>query len=426
MSMPAAARFTLDVGASPQPGQTWEVNQDLEINGNRLQVLSAEYIQAGPGEPAMLMLYLASDSGILTIIAMDTEHEILGTGGSPGSAQVPFRAGWYYKDGFPTGIVTVDITTITLRRPGPWSIAWTPPAAAAAPTVTAPARLPQSGSQSGSGSGLCPDAAPVPAAFQDLPAGLAGRVAFSEGENHDLFAANLDGSRRIPLGPGLFPDLSLDGRRVVYRGLEGELHVRDLAGGEDRLIPETGQEGIIDLRPRWSPDGQQIAFDRVTGHASDIYRVSSDGSNLQALLNGPEDESFLGWAADGRRLFYRVSVAEGQSIRLLDLDTGRSMETALLPFEAAQVSLSPDGQRIAYIDDLGISLVPLGEAPVFLLSNPLEFGNPLWSPDGRWIALTYWPSQDYGERRLALLQPDTCQLLQLDQQMGDWLSSWVP
>lgn len=127
--MPADTTFTINVGDDPRPGQTWEINQDLDINGYALRVVSAEYIQAAPGEPPMLMIYLASDSGILMANAMDTEHEILGTGGSPGSAFVPFRAGWRYKNGFPKGTVTVTITGITVQRSGPWSTTWTPPSA---------------------------------------------------------------------------------------------------------------------------------------------------------------------------------------------------------------------------------------------------------------------------------------------------------
>jgi len=413
VGMAASTSFTIDLGSSPQPGQTWELNKDLEVNGYPLRVVSAEYVQTPPGEPTMLMLYLASDSGLLTITAMDREHEILGTGGSPGSDQVPFRAGWYYKDGFPQGIVTVDITMISVRRAGPWSITWTPPAAAVVSEATPAA--------------FCPDEPPSPAAPGGLPAGLGGRVAFSEGENHELFAANLDGSGRIPLGPGFFPDLSPDGQRVVYRELESGLVLRDLAGGEGQLIPGTGGEGVSDLRPMWSPDGRQIAFDRVANHTSDIYRVDPDGSDLQAILNGPEDESLLGWAPDGGRLFYGVTVADGQSIRVLDLPTGRSVEAALLPFSAHQVSLSPDGRRIATIDDRGIFLFPLdGQEPVLLLANPVEFANPIWSPDGRWILMSYWPSGDNSLRSPALLQPDTCLLLLVEEKVGDWLSSWVP
>lgn len=127
VSMGSNTIFSIDVGDDPQPGQTWVVNKELDINGYTLRVDSAEYIQTPPGEPTMLMLYLSSDSGIHSVIAMDEERELMGTGGSPGSEFVPFRAGWRYKNGFPKGIVNVTITRITVRRPGPWSVEWTPP-----------------------------------------------------------------------------------------------------------------------------------------------------------------------------------------------------------------------------------------------------------------------------------------------------------
>lgn len=123
---PANASFAIDVGDAPQPGQTWEIHQDIDIDGRTLRVVSAEYVQGQPGDPPWMMLYLASDSGIHSLIAMDTEHEIMGTGGSPDSAVAPFRAGWRYPNGFPKGTIKVEITSISVTCKGPWSLEWTP------------------------------------------------------------------------------------------------------------------------------------------------------------------------------------------------------------------------------------------------------------------------------------------------------------
>jgi hypothetical protein len=219
MAMNSATAFSFDAGPDPQPGQTWQLNQDLDVNGYDLKVLQAEYIRPAADQPAMLLLYLEANQDVLMVTAMDTEHVIFGTAGSPNSEHVPFRTGWYYQGDFPTGTIQVEITTITIRKAGPWSLEWSPSGpvdTAAIPEV--PITLEQ---------GVCSDQASFSTA---LPAGLGGRVATMErnGEAFEIYVSDLDGGNRLLIGPGIFPDLSPDGRSVVYTGLDGGLHIHDL------------------------------------------------------------------------------------------------------------------------------------------------------------------------------------------------------
>lgn len=411
------ASFTLDLGSSPQPGQTWEVNKVLDIEGRSLTVLSAEYVLAGPNEPPLLMLNLDSDSGIYSAIAYDKDHETRGSVGSPKSENVPFRAGWYYAGAFPEGEITVEFSSIVVRKPGPWTLTWTP---THVPTPTATSTsfpyVP----------GVCADP-PQPVEFADLPAGLGGRVAFAEGENFDIVVSNLDGSERIELGSGVMPQISPDGSRITYFGQEKGVYVRALDGSEAVLISGPIQENVFEIWPQWSPDGRQVAFERVIDHNSDVYVVNADGSGLTALFEGPEAESFFGWSADGQRMFYGVTVEQGLSMRELNLSTGQSRDLLTLPFEAMQPKISPDGTRLLYSTVQGVFMQSLdGGEPVLLLANKdNHYANPLWSPDGQWILISDWDAVDDDPNRRALLQPETCQLLRLDLPLGMMITSWV-
>jgi hypothetical protein len=69
-----------------------------------------------------------------------------------------------------------------------------------------------------------------------------------------------------------------------------------------------------------------------------------------------------------------------------------------------------------------------GQRSLLVASSP-NFGNqihPIWSPDGQWIAMTVWEATDGSQPGLALLQPDTCRFIRLDDLLAGWLSSWVP
>jgi len=116
----------IDVGANPQPGQTWQLDEELNVGGYSIKLTGAEFIQNAPGDPTMLLLTLAADPEVLSVTAMDLDHPILGTSGSPNSQFTPFRAGWTYQGGFPQGVIQVHFTTITIRHTGPWTIEWTP------------------------------------------------------------------------------------------------------------------------------------------------------------------------------------------------------------------------------------------------------------------------------------------------------------
>jgi Tol biopolymer transport system component len=61
-----------------------------------------------------------------------------------------------------------------------------------------------------------------------------------------------------------------------------------------------------------------------------------------------------------------------------------------------------------------------------LLASSENIVNPIWSPDGQWIALTYLQASGGSNSSLGLLQPDTCRFIQLGEQKGGWLWSWMP
>jgi hypothetical protein len=419
--------FSFDVGSEPRPGQVWTLNQDLALEGHHLRVLSAKYVETPPGAPVMLLVELESNSGIMAVIARDLEHETLDAGGAPASAGRPIQAGWHYRGAFPRGTITVTISMITARVDGPWTLQWTPPADTITPVPELPTAMPTLRPELA----LCQSGPLLETSAKTLPAGLGGRVAYTQriGERGELFVSNLDGSGVIALGPGAYPDLSSDGQRVVYRGADDGTYVRDLANGDTKLLPGSQHPGVYDNWPMWSPDGSQIAFNRNSGkHVIDLYVMDADGGNLRAVTFGPENEILLGWNVNGTGLYFQAIGAEGQSVRLLDLKTSQSSEISRLPEGTITASLPPDGSRLVYLTGQALWLDRLDGSPAeALLAMNGHFTNqihPLWSPDGRWVTINYWETPD-GQPRLALLEVDGCRLVYLTGHPGNWLSDWV-
>ena len=110
---------------------------------------------------------------------------------------------------------------------------------------------------------------------------------------------------------------------IAFEGSDG-LYVMSASGGESRKIPGTVPR---DGDPVWSPDGQQIAFDRG-GEDRDIYVMNADGSNQRQLTRAPGDDAHPQWAPhgraltfmsdrDGRRAVYAIDVARGNARRVV-------------------------------------------------------------------------------------------------------------
>jgi Tol biopolymer transport system component len=142
--------------------------------------------------------------------------------------------------------------------------------------------------------------------------------------------------------------------------------------------------------PRWSPNGQRIAFVRDTPNRwspkAPIYLIQADGSGLHIVARGQGPR----WSPDGRRLLFDLS---GRII-VLEIASGRRrvIGRGSLPV------WSPDGKQIAFMrytydqgDVDGSKLLTMradgSDVRVIVGRGPKALYNPEWSPDGRTIAV---------------------------------------
>lgn len=99
------------------------------------------------------------------------------------------------------------------------------------------------------------------------------------------------------------PRPSPDGSRLAFRRGRGDLCVRDLATGAERVL-RAGWDTGLDFR--WSPDGRFIAFQQDDRNFNaDIYVVPSDGSAPPVnVTRHPANDYSPRWSADGRILTF--------------------------------------------------------------------------------------------------------------------------
>lgn len=134
----------------------------------------------------------------------------------------------------------------------------------------------------------------------------------ANGEEMDIWAApsrEPHKAFRITTAEGdeLTPDISPDGKYVVYRsGVDGALYATAVRGGEARRLTDAG------FSPRFSPDGSRVAFARIedSGNAA-VYVVPFTGGQPVRVSRGVHNASAPIWSPDGRRLMAN-GTSEGQ------------------------------------------------------------------------------------------------------------------
>ncbi|HEU4435218.1 MAG TPA: hypothetical protein VFR51_17660, partial [Pyrinomonadaceae bacterium] len=188
-----------------------------------------------------------------------------------------------------------------------------------------------------------------------------------------------------------FPDPSPDGQRLTAYSMGQQRHIyvmradgteqRDLTPGEYRYA-----------WPRWSPDGQRIAFSSRRSGDYELWIVNRDGSGLRQLTQSSGGH-YSPWSYDGSMIAYSVHSPRNDCVVMSpDKSWGDQKLVYLAPLNDASLSFegwswSSDGKKLAGIKHLpngvhsGIGVYDLETKTYDWLT---DFGDwPIWLGDNR-------------------------------------------
>jgi dipeptidyl aminopeptidase/acylaminoacyl peptidase len=232
------------------------------------------------------------------------------------------------------------------------------------------------------------------------------------------------------------PQVSPDGRWVAYvvnelnadkSDYQTDIWLAPTAGGDAKRLTTSP---VADEYPRWSADSRTLAFlsDRPRPGPADpagdegkrqIWMIHPDGGEAWLASNAKGGVSAFEWSHDGTRIAYLSHEPKTEERRknekekndaftpsmmyvwnrlwVMDVAGGKATQLTSGDLHVSNFSISPDGQRIAFsgqptplIPDnfkSDIYVIPsAGGKPQAIVTWKGADEQPVWSPDGRWIA----------------------------------------
>lgn len=181
---------------------------------------------------------------------------------------------------------------------------------------------------------------------------------------------------------------SPDGQWIAYSSSTDFAIWRSRMDGSEPL--ELTPAGIRALRPRWSPDGKQVAFGGGRlGELTRIYVAPSEGVATEPLPFGDYGVENPDWSPDGRSLVFDTAPSPGKTGTVVNIFAFATGKVSELPGSDGLFypRWSPDGKTIAALT--------LKQKRLMLYSMPgrrwkeLAHGTLLstfvWSKDGKYL-----------------------------------------
>jgi tricorn protease len=197
-------------------------------------------------------------------------------------------------------------------------------------------------------------------------------------------------------------DAASDGSAVVFEQA-GDIHLLDPKTGSEHVVNITAAGDFAWMMPQWkdvtanmsnlalSPTGKRIAVEA----RGEIFTIPAERGDVRNLTNSSASaEREPAWSPDGKQLSYFSDKSGEYELYIESQDGLAPAREIKIPTTGHfyTAAWSPDGKRIMFHDtNLHLWVVDVATGQAKTVGNdpwmvPTRTMNPVWSPDGKWIA----------------------------------------
>lgn len=144
----------------------------------------------------------------------------------------------------------------------------------------------------------------------------------------------------------LLRDPAVSARHLAFV-FGGDLWIANRDGSQPRRL---AGHAAGEFAPRFSPDGQWIAFSAGYDGNTDVYVIAAAGGQPRRLTWHPAADQVTGWSPDGKRVLFASNreVLNTRSKQLFEVPVDGGFEQKVMEAVAYEGVWSPDGARLAY------------------------------------------------------------------------------
>jgi TolB protein len=210
------------------------------------------------------------------------------------------------------------------------------------------------------------------------------------------------------------------GTEIAFTARHGrgkEVYVVGMDGQEMRKLTDNRSYNLF---PRWSPDGNWLAYTSFRTGSPVIYLRSVATGVEKVIVRSGDAKAPGAFSPDGEWLYYSVSLDGNSDIQRVRVVGGGTEKVVGGWGLEVSPALSPDGRRLAFVSDRSgspqVYVKTLGSTEEVRISQGLGYAtSPSWAPVGNRIAFTarsggrfaiYTVAPDGSDLRVTASAPD--------------------
>ncbi|HEX7315495.1 MAG TPA: hypothetical protein VF297_16365 [Pyrinomonadaceae bacterium] len=223
------------------------------------------------------------------------------------------------------------------------------------------------------------------------------RVAFVSDRrgSYEIFLMNADGGNQRPLRGGSPVNgfnfvWSPDGTRLAYPS-GGDVYVVEVVapgGGDSTAAPvniSSGKPaGSLDIEPSWAPGGGRLVVRNSTNcpGCSDLYTLNADGSGRTQITFAVGAEANPRWSPVGQQIAYE-NLNGARDLYVVNADGTGAVKVSGDVGSFGPAAWAPDGTRLAFVSGIGGNAYAANAdgSGLTQLSDLHASGSVFWSPD---------------------------------------------